>query len=61
MSSFPSLLTIAVDLAVFFTAIHVYDQIVDHSRLAATAIGLIGIAFLGMMLGDILDWIRDKL
>ncbi len=61
MSSFPSLLTIAVDLAVFFTAIHVYDQIVDHSRLVATAIGLIGIAFLGMMLGDILDWIRDKL
>ena len=61
MSDFPSLLTIAVDLGVFFVTIHVYEQVVDHSQLVATAIALIGVAFLVMMLGDILDWIRDKM
>ena len=60
MSSFPSLLTIAVDLGVFFMTIYVYQQVVEHSPLAATAFGLIGVAFLGMMLGDIFDWIRGK-
>ena len=60
MSSFPSLLTIAVDLGVFFMTVHVYQQVLEHSPLAATAFGIIGVAFLGMMLGDIFDWIRGK-
>ena len=52
--------SITVDLGVFFTSVHVYSQVLDHSPLAATAFGLIGVAFLGMMLGDIFDWIRGK-
>ena len=39
MSSFPSLLTIAVDLGVFFMTVHVYQQVLDHSPLVATAFG----------------------